>query len=72
MRVGSAAGAFGTALAVPLIIVTAAGFVAGAAAIGKLVGGPLIATLLVGAGLVAVLFNAGLGALGGLAAVRLR
>lgn len=71
VRVGSAAGAVGTALAVPLTIVTAAGFVAGAAAIGKLVGGALLATLIIGAGLVAVLFNAGLGALGGLAAVRL-
>lgn len=71
VRVGLVAGAVGTALAVPVTIATAAGLVAGAAAIGKLVGGALLATLLVGAGLVAVLFNAGFGALGGLAAARL-
>lgn len=71
VRVGSAAGAVGTALAIPFTIATAAGLVAGAAAIGKLVGGTLLATLLVGAGLVGVLFNAGLGALGGIAAARL-
>lgn len=70
-RVGAASGLVGYVLTVPMLAGLAVGLVAGGSAIGEFAGGVTLAGLVVVAQLVALAINAGLGAVGGVLAVRL-
>ena len=72
IRVGAVSGLVAAGVAVPVIVFLAAGFLAGAAAIGKLAGGALLVVVLVISQLLALAVGTALGAVGGFLSERFR